>query len=336
MIEDGIKKRKLYFYKMTLLMLVGVVILSVLTLTLGQNHYSLQTVLMVLGGEEVKGASFVIKTLRLPRLLAGLLAGMAFGVAGSTFQTLLRNPLASPDVIGVTSATSTAAVFCILVLGWSGLKVSIVSVLFGLFIAGLIYLLSRGNGFSGGRLILIGIGLQAILRAMTNFFLLRAGEHDVPAAMRWLTGSLNTLSLDDLPRLFIMVVVGTLMVIGLRRQLQILELGELSAVTLGVKVEGVRLTLMAWSVIMVAFATALTGPIAFVAFLAGPIAKKMVGASQVHTFPAGLMGMLLILGADLISQNALAIKYPVGVVTGILGAPYLILLLVRMNRQGGY
>ncbi len=335
MINEGMKKRQQRFFIMTLLLLVGVVGLSILTLTLGQNTYSIQTVFRVLTGEDVQGASFVINRLRFPKMLAAVLVGIAFGVSGSTFQTLLKNPLASPDIIGVTSGTSTAAVFCILVLGWSGLKVSMVSVFFGLAIACIIYLLSRGSGFSGGRLILIGIGLQAILRATTNFFLLKAGEHDVPAAMRWLTGSLNTIALSSIPRLFWVVFIGTMIVLGLRRHLEVLELGELSAVTLGVKVEQVRLLLMGASVVMVAFATAVTGPIAFVAFLAGPIAKKIAGAGYAHTLPSGLIGAILILGADLISQNVLSIKYPVGVVTGILGAPYLIILLIRMNRKGG-
>lgn len=319
----------------TLILTFLILIMMIILLRVGNTVYSFKTVIDVLSGDSIKGATFAINTLRLPRMLAGLLVGIAFGMAGSTFQTILRNPLASPDIIGVTAGSSTAAVFCILVLGLSGLVVSFVSVIFGLIVSTLIYLLSRGGQFSGGRLILIGIGVQAMLQSVISYMLLKANQYDVPGAMRWLSGSLNTMSMTDIPRLTFVVIIFGILIVLLSKYLQILELGEHSAISLGVRTDLTRILLIGSAVVLTAFATAISGPIAFVAFLSGPIAKRIVGSSNSHVLPSGLVGALLVLSADFIGQFALGIKLPVGVITGILGAPYLIFLLIRMNRTGG-
>ena len=152
--------------------LIAIVLcICIMMLLYGNTNYSLDVVIRVLRGENIQGANFAIATLRLPRMLSGLLVGIAFGIAGNTFQTMLRNPLASPDIIGVTSGSSVAAVFCILVLGLSGPAVSIISVISGLLVSMLIYLLSKDISFSGSRLILIGIGIQAMLQAAISFLL---------------------------------------------------------------------------------------------------------------------------------------------------------------------
>jgi len=302
---------------------------------LGNTKYPPITIIKVLFGEQIKGASFAINTLRLPRMLAGFLAGMAFGMAGNTFQTILRNPLASPDIIGVTAGSSVAAVFCILVLNISGNIVSITAVVSGLLVAILIYVLSKGGSFSGGRLILIGIGIQAMLNAIISFLLLRASQYDVPGAMRWLSGSLNGMRMKNIPLLFIVVLFSGIIISLLGRHIQILELGEHSAITLGLKTDQTRFLLILSSVFLIAFSTAITGPIAFVAFLAGPIATKLVGTGVSNVLPSGMVGASLVLGADLIGQFAFHTQFPVGVITGILGAPYLLFLLIKMNRKDG-
>ena len=188
--------------------LIAIVLcICIMMLLYGNTNYSLDVVIRVLRGENIQGATFAIATLRLPRMLSGLLVGIAFGIAGNTFQTMLRNPLASPDIIGVTSGSSVAAVFCILVLGLSGPAVSIISVISGLLVSMLIYLLSKDISFSGSRLILIGIGIQAMLQAAISFLLLKASQYDVPGAMRWLSGSLNGMTMKGIPTLFIVVMV---------------------------------------------------------------------------------------------------------------------------------
>ncbi|MHB8131874.1 MAG: FecCD family ABC transporter permease [Mobilitalea sp.] len=334
-IKKGYFRRRFRWMTVTILLVVITLILSGAMLILGNTRYPLTVVFRVLFGEQLQGASFAIGTLRLPRMLSGLLVGIAFGMAGNTFQTMLRNPLASPDIIGVTSGSSVAAVFCILILKISGNVVSLAAVLSGLFVAALIYVLSKGGSFSGGRLILIGLGIQAMLNAVISFLLLRASQYDVPAALRWLSGSLNGMQMKNIPGLFFVVVIFGFVIILLGKHLKILELGEQSAITLGLKTDQTRLLLILSSVFLIAFATAVTGPIAFVAFLAGPIAGRLVGTGNPNVIPAGLVGASLVLGADIIGQFAFDIRFPVGIITGILGAPYLLFLLIRMNRTGG-
>lgn len=332
-VQLGFHKRRVRFITVTVILAVVTAILCSIMLYLGNTKYSPEIILRVLLGEEIKGATFAIETIRLPRMLAGLLAGMAFGMAGNTFQTMLRNPLASPDIIGVTSGSSVAAVFCILVLNVSGAVVSISAVISGLSVAFLIYMLSRGGSFSGGRLILIGIGIQAMLNAAISYLLLRANQYDVPAAIRWLNGSLNGMQMKNIPGLFMVVLIFGCLLVLLSKMLKILELGEQSAITLGLRTDISRLLLVLSAVFLIAYATAVTGPIAFVAFLSGPIASKLAGSS--NTVTAGLTGAVLVLLADIIGQYAFDIRFPVGIITGILGAPYLIYLLIRMNRTGG-
>lgn len=315
--------------------LIAIVLcICIMMLLYGNTNYSLDVVIRVLRGENIQGATFAITTLRLPRMLSGLLVGIAFGIAGNTFQTMLRNPLASPDIIGVTSGSSVAAVFCILVLGLSGPAVSIISVISGLLVSMLIYLLSKDISFSGSRLILIGIGIQAMLQAAISFLLLKASQYDVPGAMRWLSGSLNGMTMKGIPTLFIVVMVFGIISLLFTKYLQVLELGDEFATTLGIRLNLVRIILILSAVFLIAFATSTTGPIAFVAFLAGPIASKIVGRGSSNVLASGLVGALLVLSSDMIGQYVFSTRFPVGVITGILGAPYMLFLLICINRRG--
>ncbi|MGB4660967.1 MAG: iron ABC transporter permease [Mobilitalea sp.] len=335
MIKQGYYNRRFRLLAVTLFLLAVILLLSGLMLILGNTWYPIDIVIRVLLGEEIQGASFAIGTLRLPRMLSGVLVGIAFGIAGNTFQKMLRNPLASPDIIGVTSGSSVAAVFCILILKISGNLVSMISVISGFLVAILIYILSKRGSFSGGRLILIGIGIQAMLNAIISFLLLRANQYDVPAALRWLSGSLNGMQMKDIPGLSAVVIIFGIVIAFLGEHLKILELGDQSAVTLGLKVDQTRLLLVLSSVFLIAFATAVTGPIAFVSFLAGPIAGRLVGSGSPNVIPSGFVGAALVLSADIIGQFVFDIRFPVGIITGILGAPYLLFLLIRINRAGG-
>ena len=323
--------------------LIAIVLcICIMMLLYGNTNYSLDVVIRVLRGENIQGANFAIATLRLPRMLSGLLVGIAFGIAGNTFQTMLRNPLASPDIIGVTSGSSVAAVFCILVLGLSGPAVSIISVISGLLVSMLIYLLSKDISFSGSRLILIGIGIQAMLQAAISFLLLKASQYDVPGAMRWLSGSLIGMIFKSkdiplmkcIPTLFIVVMVFGIISLLFTKYLQVLELGDEFATTLGIRLNLVRIILILSAVFLIAFATSTTGPIAFVAFLAGPIASKIVGRGSSNVLASGLVGALLVLSSDMIGQYVFSTRFPVGVITGILGAPYMLFLLICINRRG--
>lgn len=330
----GRRKRLRRYILVTSILISIAFALCAAMLMLGNTIYPVSDVIRVLLGEDIKGASFAVSTIRLPRMIAGVFAGFAFGVGGYIFQTMLRNPLANPNVIGITAGSSAAAVFCIIVLQASNMVVSVASVVGGLTTVLVIFLLSKGTSFSIGRLILIGIGIQAMLNAVISYLLLIGQTHDIPTAMRWLSGSLNGAKMENLYPLIITVLIFTPIIIGLGKRLDMLELGDQAATSLGINTDKTRLALIISSVLIIALATAVTGPIAFVAFLSGPIAKRLVGVGFSNIIPAGLVGIILVLGADLIGQFAFVTRYPVGVITGILGAPYLIYLLIRINRKG--
>lgn len=330
----GRRKRFRRWLAATAVLFLLAIALCCAMLYLGSTIYPVTDVVKALLGEPVKGAGFAVQTIRLPRMLAGLFAGFAFGIGGHIFQTMLRNPLANPNVLGITAGSSAAAVFCIVVLHASRTVVSVAAVVAGLATVLLIYGLSRGSKFSIGRLILIGIGVQAMLDAVISWLMLISRQHDIPAVLRWLSGSLNGVQMHELPPLIAVVLIFAPIVAALGKHLSILELGEHSAISLGVRTDAVRVMLIFCSVVMIAVATAVTGPIAFVAFLSGPIARRLVGAGFSGAFPAGLVGAVLVLASDLVGQFAFTVRYPVGVITGILGAPYLLFLLVRMNRKG--
>lgn len=306
------------------------------SLVLGRTVYPSSDVIAVLLGQHVDGASFTVGTLRLPRAVTAVAVGLAFGLAGATFQTMLRNPLASPDVIGISSGASAAAVVGLLVLDLAPTSVSVLATLAALATAFAIYLLSyKQGGVANTRLILIGIGIAAMLGSVVSYVLSRAAAWDMQIAMRWLTGNLNGATFERTLPLLVAVVVLVPVLLYLARDLEAIRLGDLTAAALGVGVERTRVLLIVAGVALMAFATAAAGPIAFVAFLSGPIAARILGPVGSPVLASGLFGALLVLVADFFAQYALGTRFPVGVITGALGAPFLIYLLVRTNRVGG-
>ncbi|MFE2978132.1 FecCD family ABC transporter permease [Streptomyces sp. NPDC059258] len=321
--------------RVVLVLLLLVVAAFAVTLMAGRTYYPPGDVFRVILGEQVPGASFTVGRLRLPRAVLALVAGFSFGLAGVTFQTMLRNPLASPDIIGISSGASAAAAIAIVTLSLGEVQVSALAIAAGLGVALLVYALAFKGGVVGTRLILIGIGISAMLDSITSYVLSQAAEWDLQEAMRWLTGSLNGATWDEVVPALVAAAVLTPLLLGQARNLSALQLGDDTASALGVRVERTRITVIVAAVGLIAFATAAAGPIAFVAFLSGPIAARIVGAGGSLLVPAGLVGSLLVLVADFTGQFAFGERYPVGVVTGVLGAPYLVYLIIRTNRAGG-
>ncbi|MDJ0348166.1 iron chelate uptake ABC transporter family permease subunit [Cryobacterium sp. PH29-G1] len=316
-------------------LLVGVIVVGfAVTLMVGQTFYPPADVIGVIFGQDVPGATFSVGRLRLPRASLAILAGLCFGLGGVTFQTMLRNPLASPDIIGISSGASAAAAFAIVTLSLGDTAVSVLAIAAGLAVALLVYVLSFKGGVAGTRLILIGIGIAAMLDSITAYSLTQAAEWDLQNAMRWLTGSLNGTSWSQVLPVFIALIVLAPVLVGQSRNLAMTQLGDDTASALGVRVERSRLIVIITAVGLIAFATAAAGPIAFVAFLSGPIASRIVGPGGSLLVPSALVGALLVLVADFCGQYAFGTRLPVGVVTGVLGAPYLIYLIIRTNRAG--
>ncbi|WP_371829896.1 FecCD family ABC transporter permease [Rhodococcoides trifolii] len=312
-----------------------VVVAFAVTLMVGRTFYPPADVMRVILGQDVPGASYTVGRLRLPRAVLAIAAGLCFGMAGVTFQTMLRNPLASPDIIGISAGSSAAAAFAIVTLSLGSTAVSVFAIVSGLAVALLVYVLSFKDGVVGTRLILIGIGIAAMLDSVTAYILSRAAQWDLQEATRWLTGSLNGTTWPAVVPVLIALVVLTPVLLGQGRSLAVTQLGDDMAPALGVRVGRTRLLVIVAAVGLIAFATAAAGPIAFVAFLCGPIAARLIGPAGSLLVPSALVGALLVLVADFVGQYALASRYPVGIVTGVLGAPYLIYLITRSNRVGG-
>lgn len=323
-LEQIVREQKIkYIYKN--LMLVGIIfILSSLILMMGDTYYSFGEVIDILQNKTETG-SFTVLRLRLPKVIAAIFSGIAFGMCGATFQRLLKNPLASPDILGITTASSTVAIYTLIVLRLSSIQVSMYSIIGALIATLIIYSLSNIKGFNISKLVLVGIAVQSMLRALISYIQIKANANDIPTTLKWLSGSLETISLNDIYILMISVVVFAPILLVVEKDLKIFELGEVFAKTLGVNTKLSRTILICSSVLMIACACAVVGPIAFISFLSGPIASKIVSKSL---FTSGLVGAILILACEFIGQVIIPYKLPVGIISGIIGAPYLIYLLV--------
>lgn len=237
-------------------------------------------------------------------------------------------------MIGVTQGASAAAVLCILLFGVSGAVVSAAALGGALVTGAVIYLLARRGGVSGYRLVLIGVGVGAVLTSVVSYLMTWADVTLAQQALVWLTGNLNGRGWDHVVPLAIALVVLVPAALVLSRALTGLQLGDDTAAGLGLRVERTRLLLLVVATAFAAFATAAAGPVAFVAFVANPIATRLAGGARTGLVPPALTGALVTLLGDFAAQHLLGAQLPVGVVTGAVGAPYLLLLLATANRAG--
>jgi iron complex transport system permease protein len=319
------------------LILVGVVVvLAAVSLSVGAYTLPIPDLVQALVGQGSGSDNFIVFRLRMPRLVLAVLVGCAFGVAGALFQTLLRNPLASPDIIGVSQGASVAAAFSILILGLSGPAVSAAAFLGAVVVAAAIYLLAWRGGVTGFRFVLIGVGVAFMVQAILGYLITRGDVREVQQALVWMVGGLGGASWTD-----IAVITGSLVVLlplvgGLAVRLRILQLGDDTAGGLGLRPERTRLIILLLGVALVAVATAFVGPVAFVAFVSAPIARRMLGTGGLALIPSALVGVVLVVAADLVAQHLLpgGVQVPAGIVTGLVGAPYLLWLLATTNRGG--
>jgi iron complex transport system permease protein len=322
--------------------LAVVVVLAVLvfvvfcvSLSLGDFKIPVIDVVKTLFGGGDKATEFIVNRLRLPRALTAILVGAALGISGAIFQSIARNPLASPDIIGVTYGASAFAVFAIVTLSLTGWAVAGFAIFGALITAFTMYLLAWRRGVSSYRLILVGIGIGAMATSVTSYLLTKARVEVAQQALIWLTGSLNGRDWSHVRSMVIVLVLAAPVTMILVHRLRILQLGDETAYGLGLRVEGTRLALIVVAVLLAAVATAAAGPIGFVAFVAPPIARWLTRSPGPALVASALIGALVIAVSDLVAQHALGhTQLPVGVVTGVIGAPYLMFLLARTNRIG--
>ncbi|MFP3987380.1 iron chelate uptake ABC transporter family permease subunit [Streptomyces sp. E11-3] len=318
------ERRTVVLAAVLLALLLG---LSLLGLCYGASWSSPGEVLAVLTGAE---QSVVILDWRLPRVLAGLVFGAALGVAGAIFQNLTRNPLGSPDVIGLDAGAYTGALVAITVLSGTSAQLAVGSVLGGLLVAAVIYLLSFDRGFSGLRLVVIGIAVNAMVTAVNSWIVLRAELEVAIAAVGWSAGSLNGVGWADLRIPFTVIAVLLTLMAARAHAMHQAALGDAIAVTTGVGLDRLRLLMVLVGVGCTATVTAVAGPIAFIALAAPQIGRRLAGAAGVPLLPAALTGAVLLQGADLLAQMLLApVALPVGVVSTAIGGCYLIWLLTK-------
>lgn len=309
--------------------------LAAAAMTVGTFDLSLADVFAILTGQGDGGVSQrVVLNIRLPRVLTGLFAGAALGASGAVFQSVSRNALGSPDVIGFTTGAATGAIAQIVLFGGGSTQIAIAAVVGGVLTAAVVYLLSYKNGAVGGyRLVLTGIGVGAVLAAINGLLLVRGSLDNAVAANLWQAGSLNARNWTHVWPVLVGVALLVPLITLATKRLSIIEMGDDLAKQLGVPVERTRLLAVFGAVLLAALATAAAGPIAFVALAAPQLVMRLNGRGELPVLGAAAMGALLIVLADLLSQLAPGgANLPIGRMTGVVGGVYLIWLLTRWRQ----
>ncbi|MEV0798681.1 iron chelate uptake ABC transporter family permease subunit [Kribbella sp. NPDC050281] len=324
------------------------IVIALVSLSVGTTKLPLADVIEVLLGGGRRGTRLVVLELRLPRVATGLLVGIAFAVSGALLQTLSRNPLASPDIVGVNSGASAGAVAVIVLAGSGGGNISgaaakvgipLAAVLGGLIATLIVGALSIQRGVvDAGRVVLIGVGIAAAANSLVAWLLVIGDVNDAGRAAAWLAGSLNARAWSDaIPVLFAVVLLLPVAMM-FNRDLSALVLGDDVASSLGVRVARIRLALLIVATVLAAMATAGAGPIAFVALVAPQIAQRLTRMERPPLLTTAMLGALFVVLADLVARNGLQwlqvgpYELPVGVITAACGAPYLLHLIGRQQK----
>ncbi|MFJ1914197.1 FecCD family ABC transporter permease [Streptomyces sp. NPDC088147] len=312
---------------------VALAAVCVAYLSVGESFIAPPEVLKVLLGQ-TSSADLVVGTLRLPRLVAGLLVGLAFGIAGALIQTVARNPLASPDIIGISQGASALTVGAMTFGVTSYTVLPYLSVAGGIAAAALVYLFAWRGGLHATRFVLIGIGFAIALRSVTTLFLTKGDYLVAQQAQVWMTGSLNGRGWDSAAPLGWLLLALVPAVLWAARAQRTVSMDDDTATGLGVRLGRVRLGLVLLGVVLASVATGAAGPVDFVALLAPQIARRMTRTAQIPLLCSALTGAVIVVLADLLARRLLSpTELPVGVLTAAVGAPYLIWLIIR-GRTG--
>ncbi|MEV4280937.1 FecCD family ABC transporter permease [Actinoplanes xinjiangensis] len=310
--------------------IAGMAVLALMT-----GSYSLgpgQVVSALTGGETGLVHDIVVEW-RLPRVAAALVFGAALGVSGALFQSLLRNPLADPGVIGFSQGSYTGALMVILMVNGTYWQLVGGALVGGMATALAVYVLAYRRGVHGLRLIVVGIGVSAMLRSLNTWLILKAELEQAMAAAAWEAGSLNGVTWNQVIIGGACITVFLLPAGMLSRSMRQMELGDDAAASHGVRISLVRVSLIVVGVALTATVTAASGPIAFVSLVAPQIARRLARTAGITLVPAAFVGALLCLGADYLAQHVAPTPLPVGIVTVVLGGGYLGWLLFSEARR---
>lgn len=306
---------------------------AVLALMTGSYALSPGQVLSALTGRETGIAHNIVVEWRLPRVIAALVFGAALGVSGAVFQSLLRNPLADPGIIGFTQGSYTGALIVILVVNGTYVQLVGGALLGGMATAVAVYVLAYRRGVQGFRLIIVGIGVAAMLESLNTWLILKADLDQAMSAAAWGAGSLNGVSWNQVA-IGGACIAGLLLLAGmLSKPMRQLELGDDAAASQGVRVSPARLALIVVGVALTATVTAASGPIAFISLVAPQIARRLARTAGITLAPAAFVGALLCLTSDYLAQHVAPTPLPVGIITVILGGGYLGRLLFTEARR---
>ncbi|MGQ8706831.1 iron-enterobactin ABC transporter permease [Serratia sp. TSA_198.1] len=308
-------------------------VLAIYALGSGSLSLNATQVIDALLGKGPANLTVIVTQWRLPRVTMALLLGAALGISGAIFQSLLRNPLGSPDVIGFNTGAYSGVLVAIVLFNGGVIGITSGALAGGLLTAALVYLLAWRNGVEAFRLIIVGIAVRALLVAGNTWLIISASLESAMTAGLWSAGSLNGISWAKSLPVLAVITLCCLLLLTLSRRMRLMEMGDDTACALGVPVERSRVLLLLIGVTLTAAATAVAGPISFIALVAPQIARRLCANRSVLLLTA-LTGALLLLIADVAAQRLfMPYQLPVGVLTVSLGGIYLIWLLIRESRK---
>jgi iron complex transport system permease protein len=309
-------------------------VVAAVSLSIGDYPLTPDRLWQTLTGSGTRIEQYVVFQVRAPRAAMALVAGAALGMAGALLQSLLGNPLASPDLLGISGGSGLAAVFAILVLGTTGPVLALLAFAGGAVVALVLMLAGRSLRDGGYRLILAGIGISFLTAAVVDFFLVRAKVEQAQTALLWLTGSLSSTPWWQVATVAVVVAVCVPALIATGRWLPVIQLGTETATGLGVRPAAVRVIAVGTAVLLTAATCAFLGPISFIALCAPAIARPLLGHGSIGIATSGAIGAALLAAADLVAQFAIpGLQMPVGVVTGAIGAAFLLWLLASSKGR---
>ena len=333
--EILIHRRAVTVTTLLVLMALAVMVLTVLTGTYNISPAdALGTLLRGTGSDLDR---FIVIDQRLPRALAAVLVGAMLALSGAIFQSLSRNPLGSPDIVGFTTGASTGGLLAILLASASStFQIGAGSILGGFATAALVAFVALRRGIGGDNLILAGIALSEMLSAANSYLISRASLQNAEAAKAWQYSSFNAISWGQVRPLLIAAIVLLPQVLWLIRPASMLELGDAAATSLGMRVSRIRGVMLGYGVVLAAVCVAVAGPIGFLALAAPQLARRLSRSAGITMVASASMGALLLGGADLLAQRLLGpFQIPVGLVSAALGGMYLIWLLMCPSGRAG-
>lgn len=325
-----IRQKHLLIHTLLTLVLAGLMLFA---LGAGASSIGFAEVLSLLTGTATPGTELVITQWRAPRIVLAVVIGAALGVSGSIFQTMTRNPLGSPDLMGFTMGAQTGILTAIILFQASYATVAAWALIGGILSGAIIFSLAFRGGFGGLRLVLAGIALSSMLGSFNRWLIVQADSDTAYGAVKAVTGSLSHAGWDTALPTLILIGLLLILLIPISRSLRNYPLGDHLLIALGSRLRSEQPLLMLLGISLVAVSTVAAGPLSFIALVAPHLARLMYSATRAPLYASAIVGALLLLGADVLSQTALE-SLPVGIVTASVGGLYFMgLLLVEMRKK---